>query len=44
MNQPPPTHEDLHKLRVQQLFMVHQQALLAYLLSRGEKNNAMFKR
>jgi RNA polymerase sigma-70 factor (ECF subfamily) len=33
MSQSPPTPEDIHKLRVQQLFMVHQQALLAYLLS-----------
>jgi RNA polymerase sigma-70 factor (ECF subfamily) len=33
MSQPPSTPEDIHKLRVQQLFMVHQQALLAYLLS-----------
>lgn len=33
MSQSPPSPDDLHKLRVQQLFMVHQQALLAYLLS-----------
>jgi RNA polymerase sigma-70 factor (ECF subfamily) len=33
MNQSLQTPEDSHRLRVQQLFMVHQQALLAYLLS-----------
>lgn len=33
MDHSTPTPEDIHKLRVQQLFMVHQQALLAYMLS-----------
>lgn len=33
MSQASPSPDDIHKLRVQQLFMLHQQALLAYLLS-----------
>lgn len=33
MSQTLPSPDEKHKIRVQQLFMVHQQALLAYLLS-----------